>query len=243
MDESRGGIIYVLSNEAMPGLVKIGRTSGESVSKRVSDLSRATGVPLPFKVEIAREVHDAVIVERALHVAFGPDRVNPAREFFSIELGRVLALVDSYPGRDLTPQTERAVEQEVEQAEPGSVAAAQRFSRKRRPPQHQRHLRTQLPARRDRLRSSPGRLLGSGGPGGSPKAFCAVRRGPMGRCRPWRPGLGYVAGLPDRGPQPDTPDTPLLGRCLTPYEALSPRCPRSNPWATGRVRRVKTASA
>lgn len=54
--EQRGGIVYVLSNEAMPGLIKIGRTSGEGVGRRVAELSRSTGVPLPFKVEVARSV-------------------------------------------------------------------------------------------------------------------------------------------------------------------------------------------
>jgi hypothetical protein len=131
---SRAGIVYVLSNEAMPGMVKIGRTSGESASKRVADLSRATGVPLPFKVEAARSVYDAVAVERAFHVAFGPYRVNPAREFFAIDVAQAAAIINVFPGDDVTPQTERAVEQEVEQQDPGSLAAVKRFAGKRRPP-------------------------------------------------------------------------------------------------------------
>lgn len=55
----------------MPGPIKIGRTSGESVDRPVAELSRATGVPLPFKVAVARAVHDAHAIERALPVAFG----------------------------------------------------------------------------------------------------------------------------------------------------------------------------
>jgi hypothetical protein len=129
-----GGIVYVLSNAAMPNMIKIGRTSGEGVGRRVAELSRATGVPLPFKVEVARTVHDAVLVERALHVAFGPDRVNPAREFFSIDPFRAIAVINAFPGEDVTPQTERAVERAVEKNEPGSIAAVQRFVSKRRPP-------------------------------------------------------------------------------------------------------------
>src|SRR3990167_3796148 len=128
-----GGIIYVLTNEAMPNLVKIGKTSGDGVERRVAELSRATGVPLPFRVAIARRVHDASLIERALHTAFGPDRVNPAREFFEIEVIRVIALIRSYPGTDLTPQVERAAELEIEKDEPGAFAAETKF-RKRRPP-------------------------------------------------------------------------------------------------------------
>lgn len=129
------GIVYVLTNEAMPGLVKIGRTSGDTVERRVAELSRATGVPLPFRVAVARKVHDAVKVERALHVAFGRQRVNPSREFFTAEAFRLVELVNAFPGIDLTPETEAAVEREVEKAEPGAYAAERSFEqKKRRPP-------------------------------------------------------------------------------------------------------------
>lgn len=132
--EGQGGIVYVLTNDAMPHIIKIGRTSGEGVERRVAELSRATGVPLPFKVAVARAVHDARVVERALHIAFGPDRVNPAREFFAITPERVIAIINAFPGQDLTPQTERAAEQAVEASEPGTLAAVREFERKRRPP-------------------------------------------------------------------------------------------------------------
>jgi hypothetical protein len=128
-----GGIIYVLTNEAMPNMVKIGRTSGESVERRVAELSRATGVPVRFRVAIARRVHDAGLIEKALHVAFGPDRVNPAREFFQIDVHRVVQLIKSYPGTDITPQVEAAAEREIERVEPGAVKAEAIYS-KRRPP-------------------------------------------------------------------------------------------------------------
>ncbi|WP_298127162.1 GIY-YIG nuclease family protein [Brevundimonas sp.] len=129
------GIVYVLTNEAMPGLVKIGRTSGETVERRVAELSRATGVPLPFRVAVARRVHDAAKVERALHVAFGRQRVNPSREFFTAEAFRLVELVNAFPGTDLTPETEAAVEREIEKVEPGAYAAERSFEqKKRRPP-------------------------------------------------------------------------------------------------------------
>jgi hypothetical protein len=128
------GIVYVLTNEAMPGLVKIGRTSGESVERRVTELSRATGVPLPFRVAVARRVYDAAKVERALHIAFGKQRVNPSREFFSAEAFRLVELINAFPGTDLTPETEAAVEREIERTEPGAYAAERSFERKRRPP-------------------------------------------------------------------------------------------------------------
>jgi len=132
--ETPGGIVYVLTNDAMPQMIKIGMTAREGVESRVAELSRATGVPLPFKVAVARSVHDARVVEKALHVAFGPDRVNPSREFFAIEPSRAIAIINAFPGEDLTPETEQAVERAVEASEPGTMNAARNFERKRRPP-------------------------------------------------------------------------------------------------------------
>lgn len=129
------GIVYVLTNEAMPGIVKIGRTSGDTVERRVAELSRATGVPLPFRVAVARRVHDAVKVEKALHIAFGRERVNPAREFFSVEPFRLIELINAFPGTDLTPEAEAAAEREVKKDEPRAYEAERSFEqKKRRPP-------------------------------------------------------------------------------------------------------------
>ena len=45
------GIVYVLTNHAMPGMVKIGKT-GREVETRLRDLY-TTGVPLPFECAYA----------------------------------------------------------------------------------------------------------------------------------------------------------------------------------------------
>ena len=39
--------VYILINEAMPGLIKIGRTT-TSVKQRMSELNAPAGIPLPF---------------------------------------------------------------------------------------------------------------------------------------------------------------------------------------------------
>ena len=41
------GIVYVLTNAAMPGLVKIGKTAQKDLNKRLEQLY-GTGVPVPF---------------------------------------------------------------------------------------------------------------------------------------------------------------------------------------------------
>lgn len=75
-------IIYILTNEAMPGYVKIGFTNG-SLNDRLRQLDR-TGVPLPFEVYYACEVKNARNDEQWLHAIFSDRRVRDSREFFKI---------------------------------------------------------------------------------------------------------------------------------------------------------------
>jgi hypothetical protein len=69
-------IVYVLTNPAMPGLVKIGQTAAEDAAIRIAQLY-STGVPFPFKLEFAAKVSNPDEVESALHRAFAPSRANP----------------------------------------------------------------------------------------------------------------------------------------------------------------------
>ena len=87
-------IIYVLTNEAMPGYVKIGRTS-TSLEQRIRELSGSTSVPLPFTCFYACTVKDANFVESKLHDAFADNRINPKREFFKISAERVRSALKS----------------------------------------------------------------------------------------------------------------------------------------------------
>ena len=97
-------IVYVLTNPAMPGIVKIGMTNEADVQRRMGGLY-TTGVPLPFDCAIAREIEgrDAAEIESALHTAFGPYRINPSREFFQLETEQVEVLLRVMPGKDVTP--------------------------------------------------------------------------------------------------------------------------------------------
>lgn len=62
-------LIYVLKNEAMPGLVKIGLTT-DTVKSRISNLSSSTGVPLPFECHFASDIPEKVKLEKTLHQLF-----------------------------------------------------------------------------------------------------------------------------------------------------------------------------
>lgn len=82
-------IVYILVNEAMPGLIKIGRTNGD-LAIRIRSLYQS-GVPLPFELHFACEVQDSAFVETRLHEAFGDHRVSKSREFFRLAPERAKA--------------------------------------------------------------------------------------------------------------------------------------------------------
>ncbi|MGO4441476.1 GIY-YIG nuclease family protein [Rhizobium sp. RAF56] len=78
------GNLYVLSNPSMPGLLKIGYTTG-TVAKRVSELSGVTGVPTGFKVEWSLPiVGDPRAVEQRAHAHLATKRRG--KEFFKVSL-------------------------------------------------------------------------------------------------------------------------------------------------------------
>jgi hypothetical protein len=95
-------IIYILTNEAMPNYIKIGKTT--DLAARVKDLSRPSGIPLPFEVFYAAEVDDMDFVEKQLHEAFGRTRVAENREFFTETPERVVAAIKLRELRDVTPR-------------------------------------------------------------------------------------------------------------------------------------------
>jgi hypothetical protein len=115
----------------MPSLVKIGFTSGDDASDRIASLY-ATGVPVPFKLEYAckvKEGFDAPTIEKALHIAFGPHRINPKREFFRIEPDQAIAILKLFQEEETTTEVNRHT---PSQTDPESLAAGEQL-RKRRP--------------------------------------------------------------------------------------------------------------
>ena len=100
---SEYSIVYVLANPAMPGLVKIGRTSQDDTATRLSQLY-TTGVPVPFELKFACRVQNPDEVESALHTAFGPQRINPKREFFRIDPEQAIAILRLLHTEDATAE-------------------------------------------------------------------------------------------------------------------------------------------
>jgi hypothetical protein len=91
-DQLAMSTVYVLTNPAMPGLVKIGRTLKDGARARLDQLY-TVGVPVPFELAFACAVRNSAEVEHALHRVFAPYRVNPRRDFFKIDVDQVVSVL------------------------------------------------------------------------------------------------------------------------------------------------------
>jgi hypothetical protein len=86
------GLVYVLSNSAMPGLIKIGFTT-RSIMERIDELSH-TGVPAKFEMEIEVSTSDPEMLEKRLHIAFS--RYHYKKEFFKCDLEVATKLIKNH---------------------------------------------------------------------------------------------------------------------------------------------------
>ena len=106
-------IVYVLTNEAMPGLIKIGLTA-DSVEARLTQLSSSTAVPLAFECYFAAEVKNAARIERTLHQLFAEYRINPKREFFRLDPEKVVLAISIGEFVEVTPGIAQVAPEEQE---------------------------------------------------------------------------------------------------------------------------------
>lgn len=82
---SVAGWVYVLANECMPGIYKIGMTANDPHT-RAKEISQGTGVPAPFTVVKAYFSESPREDELAIHEQLSDYRFNPNREFFKCPL-------------------------------------------------------------------------------------------------------------------------------------------------------------
>jgi hypothetical protein len=108
------GIVYLLTNPVMPGLVKIGMTAQEDIDKRMKELY-TTGVPVPFECQFACKVKkgDCAKIEKALHKAFAPQRINANREFFRIQVEQAKAILELFHHTDVTEEVSDEIENDL----------------------------------------------------------------------------------------------------------------------------------
>lgn len=79
------GWVYVLANESMPGVYKIGMTTS-TPEKRAKEISSSTGVPTPFIVINQYRSHSPCEHEKSVHNMLSRYRVSQGREFFKTDL-------------------------------------------------------------------------------------------------------------------------------------------------------------
>lgn len=126
------GIVYVLTNPAMPGLVKIGMTSRNNIDERMKELY-GTGVPVPFECKYACKVKssDCEKIEKALHTAFAPDRINANREFFKIKPEQAMAILELFNREDVTQEITDEIDNDLTTED---KSASEKINSSRRPP-------------------------------------------------------------------------------------------------------------
>lgn len=83
------GLVYILTNDYMPGVVKIGYTT-QPIENRLKELDK-TGVPWPYKCYFAIETDRYKEIEQYAHNAFADYRIRDNREFFKVSPEMVVA--------------------------------------------------------------------------------------------------------------------------------------------------------
>ncbi len=119
-------IVYILTNEAMPGYIKIGRTS-TSVEQRMRELDK-TSTPLPFQCYYAARVEDDQKLERTLHAAFGDHRVRSSREFFRLDPYKARVVIELLALEEVTPKGDLFEDAESEAAVHKATKTSGRYS-------------------------------------------------------------------------------------------------------------------
>ncbi|MHB1942255.1 MAG: GIY-YIG nuclease family protein [Acidiferrobacteraceae bacterium] len=106
---SQPGYVYIaLSSSLGPEKVKIGRTG--TIERRMTELSRSSGAPEPFRCVYAQRFLDMVTAEALLHQVLQAYRINENREFFAIPVQYAMEVMDFLhallrPGKGAQSQT------------------------------------------------------------------------------------------------------------------------------------------
>ena len=120
------GIVYLLTNPVMPGLVKIGMTTQKEVDQRMRELY-TTGVPLPFECQFACKVKksDCAKIEKALHTAFDPQLINANREFFRINVEQAKVILELFNLEDITTEISEEINNDLTPEDKAAKTKAQ----------------------------------------------------------------------------------------------------------------------
>tara|TARA_B110000285_G_scaffold188072_1_gene214092 strand:- start:1140 stop:1625 length:486 start_codon:yes stop_codon:yes gene_type:complete len=90
--------VYILTNETMPGIVKIGYTKNDP-GVRAKQINAATGVAMNFNVEWAFPCFNGIELEGEVHKYLDSFRVNKNREFFRMSVEEAKSVVERLGAR------------------------------------------------------------------------------------------------------------------------------------------------
>jgi len=79
------GSLYILSNESLHGIIKIGFTNRDP-ENRARELSKSTSIPTDFVIEDDIFIENPQKYEALIHARLRPFRINPKKEFFRISV-------------------------------------------------------------------------------------------------------------------------------------------------------------
>jgi hypothetical protein len=84
--------VYVLVNESIHGMVKIGMTT-RGVDQRAKEISGATGVPTPWEVVFSFKCYKSYELEQEIHEYLNAVRVSENREMFRLTPNQAMEVV------------------------------------------------------------------------------------------------------------------------------------------------------
>ena len=92
-----------------------------------------TGVPVPFECKYACKVKssDCAKIEKALHTAFAPNRINANREFFQIKPEQAMAILELFNRENVTQEITEEIDNDLTTED---KSATEKINSSRRPP-------------------------------------------------------------------------------------------------------------
>ena len=108
----RSGWVYIVTNKAIPGLVKVGYTTRSDLKLRLQEFNQA-GLPYPYEEAYALWVEEPRLIEQRTHQALAAHREN--KEWFRCSVERAKETIKKIAG----PESAKATIQKIIENHPG----------------------------------------------------------------------------------------------------------------------------
>lgn len=113
-ENGRSGWVYIVTNKALPGLVKVGYTTRIDINQRLREFNQA-GLPYPYEKAYALWVEEPRLIEQRVHQALPAHRDYPG--WFRCSVERARETIKKIAGPEAETETDRRIaEARAEQA-------------------------------------------------------------------------------------------------------------------------------